>query len=459
MPPLNLDKMAEGKDDGENVQEMEKIDPGEASTLQPTNASNPASHSSTNINTNPKAQASTHVAPWQPSRKGEEESVWDRIYNEKGTFTLRLGGKSKDAAKAKAARKRLKDAAKAVVYKRHGMTGEIARPSYRWRREAEMHPGMPPPAISQILLPRRAFRAIALAMIFMRRTQKQAAQKQRRFIKEERRDLRDTLQLYRQVVQKWLLGVVKLPLSSIATNTKLAFHPQANASFGHSSRRGFSRLLGVFKGSKSKGNGTDEDPTTRKYMTIKVRLRGVLDELVESATIEKGMPPGIVALLRRIISDRNYFPASFLFESETEKLDFDDLGGTRWMVGSARRDKLTGESEHDFSRCKLILINYLIVRILLPIILNPRDYGVVSRKVSKVVQTNLKVFASLVYVLVRRLVGGIDPGVKEEEGDDEKTKTAPKGSARNVLRQASLKTTKKKRTVLRNASLPAIIIV
>ena len=61
-------------------------------------------------------------------------------------------------------------------------------------------------------------------------------------------------------------------------------------------------------------------------MTIKVRLRGVLDELVESATIEKGMPPGIVALLRRIISDRNYFPASFLFESETEKLDFDDLG-------------------------------------------------------------------------------------------------------------------------------------
>ena len=128
-------------------------------------------------------------------------------------------------------------------------------------------------------------------------------------------------------------------------------------------------------------------------MKLKVRVRGVLDLMLKSAHEKKGVSPGIVAFLRRIVSDGNYFPEKYLFDEEAAVVDVSAIGYTRWVI----QEKLVGDGgggggskkKYDFTRAKVMLLHYVFTRMVLDVLLHPWTLGHGRRPTRQVRDSNL----------------------------------------------------------------------
>jgi hypothetical protein len=100
-----------------------------------------------------------------------------------------------------------------------------------------------------------------------------------------------------------------------------------------------------------------------------------------------------------------------LFDEERQQLEFDPLGATRRMAfdGANLADhgggEHTGSSEGgSFSRFNTVVINFLLVRILIPhVLLQPWNVGVGSKRIGKQASANLASLATLLYCVCRKL--------------------------------------------------------
>lgn len=102
-----------------------------------------------------------------------------------------------------------------------------------------------------------------------------------------------------------------------------------------------------------------------------------------------------------------------MFPKEKDALEFDELGATRNMlqmnaapVPDAERSPVETETTKEavsttsngFSRFNVVIVNFLLVRILIPhVVLQPRQVGIGSAKMSKRTASNLKNVATILY--------------------------------------------------------------
>ncbi|KAF4040546.1 hypothetical protein GN244_ATG07220 [Phytophthora infestans] len=82
-----------------------------------------------------------------------------------------------------------------------------------------------------------------------------------------------------------------------------------------------------------------------------------------------------------------------LFNEERQSLEFDSLGATRRM-----------NDGHEFPRFNVVLVNFLLVRILIPhVVLQPWNVAIGSRNIGKHTAVNLTSLATLLYCVCRQL--------------------------------------------------------
>lgn len=263
----------------------------------------------------------------------------------------------------------------------------------------------PNPALSTVMKPYRLFRVVAWAVAYIVTGPLLAVYKRKEKSRERaRRDFKRSLELFVETVDDWMGRATQLPLASIVQDSTIDFDSKES-----SNRAGLVQL--------------------------KVRLRAVVQNLCQLDM----PPPHITTFLSSLISDGNYFPTSFLWPCESAALDFDRLGATRCMLSevdplfaskvpykaSVPTDASATEAEGgtptrllDVGRARLLLAHYLLVRVLVyRLCLTPWHCKLcpppANRQTRRVVH-NLRMLASLLYLLARLVTGDVLPALPEK---------------------------------------------
>lgn len=269
-------------------------------------------------------------------------------------------------------------------------------PLWKHRARGSMNP---PPSV--IIKGKSLFRAIAKTVLVLYCKPYMHIYKRKKATRQaEREFLEKTLLLYSASCDKWIAKVVRIPLISLENDTSvdLDFKPHS--------------MFDLFNAHNK-----------RAAVQLKVRMVALIESLTESA-----VPPDIISnLLIILVDEGNYFKKDFLFDYEKEHLGFDQLGATKFVApeveGATAEGKLVkkiGRHFVDITRAKMLVQNYLLVRILIGhIILSPWYFGVCSKPSMGVKRAlhNYRVMASMVYTLLCR----IDPAMPKVEAVDQHT--------------------------------------
>jgi len=207
---------------------------------------------------------------------------------------------------------------------------------------------------------------------------------------------------------------LSLPLIDIMGKPQLILDPK-NISFAKTFKVGvwFSRkpkpLPDQRAEKNSGGNVSSKSHLDKIALRLKVRLRGVLELLLQS--VKDGRPPvpsNILAFLEQLVLDGATFPEHYLFRHERKALRFTELGETRWMLPI--EDEVDGKLRYDLSRIKLVLGNFVVTRCLLPTLLRPWEGSMGGRRPERKVCNNLIMLTTLMHVIFQSIAGGPDAG-------------------------------------------------
>lgn len=122
--------------------------------------------------------------------------------------------------------------------------------------------------------------------------------------------------------------------------------------------------------------------------------------------------PSLSLLCCSILTDSSQYR---LFLLERQVLEFDSLGATRRMdedgflpVSMSMMIATNGEQHHEtcrvFSRCNVVLVNFVLIRILIPnIVARPWLVGIGPANLSKRARANLRSMATLLYLVCGQL--------------------------------------------------------
>lgn len=303
----------------------------------------------------------------------------------------------------------------------------------RWRHKLK---GVNDPPKEALLQGKALFRVIAQAIISMFIRPQLAIRKRRtRFKAEESRDLEKDINAFSEYLSGHIGKIIKTPMSSVEQDTTLDLDIR----------------------------GLRGDSLRQRVMQVKVRVKGIVTCLAESelppvkiGRIGDGgeMDNPLVMFLIRLIDDNNYFPQSYLFETETKIFEFNDLGGTRNMLvstdgqypvpvlldGMKRTEVMLGASKNrrvDATRARLILSNFIMIRILIgQAVLLPWNCGAARRPKHRVttVVNNCRVVGSALYMLLQHVDGSL-PGISRAEGEEARGGPPAASAAKTPLPQ------------------------
>ncbi len=200
------------------------------------------------------------------------------------------------------------------------------------------------------------------------------------------------LLVYFDTTKAWLAKLARVPLLSVLQEPKADLDISRRSLLGAMYTKGLTTKFGAILNRKS---AVALEP---KFLKLKVRVKGLIDALIKS-TEKKDIPGGIIDFLRRISSDGVYFPSEYFSIREKEALEFDSLGGTRNMHLCVNLP-----NGRFCSRLHLVLLNFLLVRILIPqVILQPWSAGIGVKSTKKQILRNLKNMATLLYLICNRI--------------------------------------------------------
>ncbi|KAE9214759.1 hypothetical protein PF005_g9698 [Phytophthora fragariae] len=296
----------------------------------------------------------------------------------------------------------------------------------RWRLESEAESDDVSPfelEEADVMDPVQIFRASVLAVLYTVQLKNMLMAKKIAEKENTMRDFEAMLRVYFDATRMWLGKVVRTPLLSMLQDSSLDVDISTKSGLAGSSLRGFAKKFGgilarrpppVSPSSTATGQTNESAVDQVKLLKLKVRMKGILQSL-SKAIEKKEVPSGILDFWKRISSDGVYFPPSYqLFNEERQSLEFDALGATRRMdfdgsdlifqSGSERSEEFTINGCPKFSRFNVVVINFLLVRILIPhVILEPWNVGIGSKNIGKQTSANLLSLATLLYCVCRQL--------------------------------------------------------
>jgi len=140
----------------------------------------------------------------------------------------------------------------------------------------------------------------------------------------EEHDSQHMLNMLLMQSRTWLRSTVRVPLKSILTDP---------GSLGIENKRS---MAGRISGAK----GTTLET---RMIRLKVRCKAMVTAIVKAPP-----PPAILSLLSLLLGDGQFFPRAghFLFDSEIERLELDEIGATRHMLFEVERES-DSETESD----------------------------------------------------------------------------------------------------------------
>jgi hypothetical protein len=212
----------------------------------------------------------------------------------------------------------------------------------RWRLVAELLPGETADDIPKEAVMRGAslFRAgvrAVLGGIVLRRA---ALAKRRAALKADRTDLLDLFGFFAVPLRAWLAKAVKLPVMSILSEPAMNLDVRAASS-------GSGGLAGPLMRCAVGLRLVKTDTLEQRMLKLKVRVKGVLDELEKQSVRHKTLPGNVVDFLHKLSCDGAYLPPAFLFEAERSELEFSELGATRHMGAAPLRPLLLAGVEEE----------------------------------------------------------------------------------------------------------------
>jgi hypothetical protein len=316
------------------------------------------------------------------------------------------------------------------------------------------------PLDDSIMRGRLLFKSLATVPQFCARLKIVGKNRRKDSVEKDREAFKEFLLLYYDKIRNWLGKVVKTPVTSLVTerNEKYNLDTKSDGTgFGGL----FSRISGGRKNSRE-----------RRLMQLKVRVKGILDQLLSSTKTKKGdsgssqnLPREIVNFLAKYFaSDNIAWPEQYLWKTEHEKLEFNDLGLTRRM-SYTEREAEDSDEEEDFNmkldrtntqRVQILLLNFLVGRILINhVIVRPEDcpsMGVAKSKIDpstshgQRIKKNLRLLASLLYQVLLRVENHEDLPDAENTGSYEEINHEKKadGERSKDKRQDDKKSRKKK---------------
>ena len=209
----------------------------------------------------------------------------------------------------------------------------------------------------------------------------------------EKKGFESVLKFCFEQTRSWLNKEVKLSVTSILIDQDLDLdvHEQTARGLG-----GFTRFFGI--GGKK---DTKEERLANRMMKLKIRVKGVIKSLTRDLPIDT-----IMNFFKTYFTEGNYFPDQFLLSCELDKIDLNDVGGTKRI-------------KDDRNLVKLMFVNFVIVRILIGHVLQYPWCGGLGRipKEGSNAAQNLQCLATLVYRITRMVLpeGYGLPGVTEDK--------------------------------------------
>ncbi|KAG7393699.1 hypothetical protein PHYPSEUDO_004462 [Phytophthora pseudosyringae] len=397
----------------------------------------------------PTFQAPTTL-PWLPEFEwtDEDELALDRLENDSDTLpdirgsdevktnknaqetdaslntaTTKAGASKDQKARDRLeSRKRLEALLSASLENAAGST--LRKPRWRLETEAESDDVSPfEPEDAEVMEPLPVFRSAVLSVLYTVYLKKMLLEKKLAEKESAMRDFDSMLRVYFDATRMWLGKVVRTPLLSLLQDSSLDVDISPRNGLGGSSLRGFAKKFGGILARRppppaqsfaSNGQPRESAVDPAKLLKLKVRTRGLLQALSKAIDKEE-VPSGILDFWKRISTDGVYFPPSYqLFNEERRHLEFDALGATRKMdfegtilvdqEGNGSSEDLASQASNGVSRFNIVLINFLLVRILIPhVILQPWNVGIGSKNIGKHTSTNLTNAATLLYCVCRQL--------------------------------------------------------
>jgi hypothetical protein len=306
----------------------------------------------------------------------------------------------------------------------------------------------------------------------------------------QRKDMHELLEVYFDKTRRWIAGAARIVLTSVIYEPKMQLDPlplldvAAGGGSGGAGGGGgsmLSKLGGVMGGGKAKRAKI----VHARVLKLKVRVKGVLDALEEftlggarpmgggtsasnndddgddgddhssiygdardegagaanaaavGADIGVPKPIPVLDFLGRLSADGVFYPRRFLWPEERKRMQFSELGASRWMELPAvvqtmkplqpmqmqqmqmpmmqpvmqpsmqpMMQPMMQQNSGVISRRKLLLLNYLVGRLLVArVLLRPWEVGLGLRPVSKSspVMANLRAIATVIFILLRRV--------------------------------------------------------
>ncbi|GMF10532.1 unnamed protein product [Phytophthora lilii] len=296
--------------------------------------------------------------------------------------------------------------------------GALRKPRWRLETEGESDEVSPfEPSDDEVMEPLQIFRSAVIAIMYTVQLKNMLMAKRIAEKESAMRDFEAMLRVYFDATRMWLGKVVRTPLLSVLQDSALDVDISTRGILAESGLRGFAKKFGGFLARRPPSPATESSRLglsvgsaidAAKLLKLKVRMKGILLAL-DKAIDKKEVPSGILDFWKRISSDGIYFPPSYqVFDEERQSLEFDDLGATRNMdfdepdyIENRRGDNLTSSG---FSRFNIVVINFLLVRILIPhVILQPWNVGIGPKNVGKQASANLANLATLLYCVCRQL--------------------------------------------------------
>lgn len=211
--------------------------------------------------------------------------------------------------------------------------------------------------VRRLIKGKRRFRVIGWVVMFPRFLQNSIIHRRTVMRESNIRQMQDSIKVYSEVAHSWIMKAVRMPLVSILNDPNLDLN-----------------IL-----------GTKPDNANAKFLKVTVRIKGIIQGLMENTTATD-MPTPLRMFIDRYIANGSHIPQKVLLAFEKSRLEWDQFGAIR----NQTRDK-----QH------MLVCTFLVTKNLVSILMKPKENGMAIRT-TKTVQ-NLRIIASILQFLVLTL--------------------------------------------------------
>ena len=137
---------------------------------------------------------------------------------------------------------------------------------------------------------------------------------------------------------------------------------------------------------------TKAEEQEKRFMFLRVRVKGLLVDLTDNTNVDV-MPVPLIVFLHNITQNGNYVPDSFLTPYQLNRLDTDNYGALINL---------------DENQIKLVAGTYLFARILvMAILLKATDNAGQAGGINDVVVDNFKVVSTIIYYIFMQVINSL----------------------------------------------------